>query len=973
MSWWKQIWFALWCAGAVGCGDATTDSELLSSPKNAQDTFMVDARSTYLRQVFDRPRRPTVIALEDMGASAGDTLRLRRQGEFARTWFRSMTGNGMAAVFSASDALRSARYRRRVVDAIDAGTDVVTPRTFFLRKRTDIAEDFEITDSVDVTVPTGATHLLVTAIDDYFGDNQSQGFAVVVEVITDSNLCTGVDCDDGNECTQDDCNPLNGACDNAQVADGEPCDFGGLPGICGGSVCQDAMLCDGVDCDNSNECTEDSCDPLNGECGNAPVADGTDCDAGGSPGLCMGGACAPADLCADVDCDDSNECTDDVCDPANGQCGSAPVVDGTPCNFSGLPGLCMGGLCQDAMLCQGVVCDDGNQCTIDDCDPLDGQCGSTPVPDGTGCDFGGLPGICNGGACEDANLCQGVVCDDGNECTADLCDPQDGLCDNTAVPNDTPCDFGGLPGLCQGGVCQDAALCQGVDCDDSNQCTADACDPQDGVCDNTAVADDTPCDFGGLPGRCMSGFCEDAMLCQGVVCDDSNECTADLCDPQDGLCDNTAVSNDTPCEFGGLPGLCQGGVCQDAGLCQGIDCDDSNQCTADACDPQDGLCDNTAVADDTPCDFGGLPGRCMSGVCEDAMLCQGVVCDDANECTADLCDPQDGLCDNNAVPNDTPCDFGGFPGLCQGGVCQDAALCQGVDCDDTNQCTADACDPQDGLCDNTAVADDTPCDFGGLPGRCMSGVCEDAMLCQGVVCDDSNECTADLCDPQDGQCDFTPEPSGTACNAGGGPGSGTCDGAGGCNANPACGDGNLDPSEVCDDGNTSSGDGCAADCTWEPVSATFNVCCNINAPINVGFSDITVDATALPTTQVVAGQMATVNIDGTVDTSGIPVGVNATLVQPSTFTLGGVVGSSTSQTFVIPTPQAFNPGNDPILQLGMHQLVADVDPGGATQVCIDVTDTVVTATIFGSTNTYACTPGTCAGAVNTPVCVDASP
>jgi len=101
-------------------------------------------------------------------------------------------------------------------------------------------------------------------------------------------------------------------------------------------------------------------------------------------------------------------------------------------------------------------------------------------------------------------------------------------------------------------------------------------------------------------------------------------------------------------------------------------------------------------------------------------------------------------------------------------------LCQGVVCDDTEQCTADSCDPQDGLCDFNAVTDDTPCNFNGLPGRCMSGVCEDAMLCQGVVCNDTNDCTADMCDPQDGQCDFNPVADDTPCGAGASCTSGVC-------------------------------------------------------------------------------------------------------------------------------------------------------------------------------------------------------
>jgi len=68
------------------------------------------------------------------------------------------------------------------------------------------------------------------------------------------------------------------------------------------------------------------------------------------------------------------------------------------------------------------------------------------------------------------------------------------------------------------------------------------------------------------------------------------------------------------------------GVCEDAGLCEGIVCDDGQQCTEDICDPAKGTCVYTPVEDDTSCNFNGFPGACASGVCEDAMLCEGVVC-----------------------------------------------------------------------------------------------------------------------------------------------------------------------------------------------------------------------------------------------------------------------------------------------------------------------------------------------------------
>ena len=134
-----------------------------------------------------------------------------------------------------------------------------------------------------------------------------------------------------------------------------------------------------------------------------------------------------------------------------------------------------------------------------------------------------------------------------------------------------------------------AACCApDVDCDDQNECTEDACNPVDGQCDYSNVAAGTSCDFGGLPGVCGVGACEDAMLCAGVDCDDQNECTTDTCDPANGLCDHANVVDLSACDFGGLPGICTAGVCEDAMLCAGVDCDDGNECTQDACDPMDG-------------------------------------------------------------------------------------------------------------------------------------------------------------------------------------------------------------------------------------------------------------------------------------------------------------------------------------------------------------------------------------------------
>jgi hypothetical protein len=71
--------------------------------------------------------------------------------------------------------------------------------------------------------------------------------------------------------------------------------------------------------------------------------------------------------------------------------------------------------------------------------------------------------------------------------------------------------------------------------------------------------------------------------------------------------------------------------------CAGIVCDEGNECTDDGyCDvvsfggPVVGVCFYDPYGKEgLPCDFDGIPGRCNYGVCEED-LCEGVVCDDGN-------------------------------------------------------------------------------------------------------------------------------------------------------------------------------------------------------------------------------------------------------------------------------------------------------------------------------------------------------
>jgi hypothetical protein len=111
---------------------------------------------------------------------------------------------------------------------------------------------------------------------------------------------------------------------------------------------------DPATCDDSNFCTDDSCDPAVG-CVNDPIDPAT--------------------------CDDSNFCTDDSCDPAVG-CVNDPI-DPATCDDSD---FCTDDSCDPAVGCVNdpidpeVDCDDDDICTLNECDPAVG-CVNPPDPD----------------------------------------------------------------------------------------------------------------------------------------------------------------------------------------------------------------------------------------------------------------------------------------------------------------------------------------------------------------------------------------------------------------------------------------------------------------------------------------------------------------------------------------------------------------------------------------------------------------
>ncbi len=285
------------------------------------------------------------------------------------------------------------------------------------------------------------------------------------ETCDTSRGCTAIDlpeCDDGVPCTWDTCDDTTGGCVNVALSD--RCDD---RVFCNGDetcdVKQDCVAGPLPLCEDGVPCTVDSCDIGSDACVSAP--DDERCDDGR---ICNGeetcdavDGCSAADL---PDCDDSIDCTWDTCDDATGDCIHVAIEarcsDDDVCN--GVEACNAERGCVQIAL--PLDCSDPWDCTLDRCDPLDG-CSNDPddslCSDGAFCNgaevcspdpYGWGEYFCTGGPRPD--------CDDVDICTNDSCDPD-------ADGGAGACAYGVPAEICASGVDED---CDGetdeVDCID---------------------------------------------------------------------------------------------------------------------------------------------------------------------------------------------------------------------------------------------------------------------------------------------------------------------------------------------------------------------------------------------------------------------------------------------------------------------------------------------------------------------------
>lgn len=294
---------------------------------------------------------------------------------------------------------------------------------------------------------------------------------------SDGDPCTVDDGCKGGLCVglSIDC-PADSPCITYACVQGE-CQATEQEGDCGSDACADRACVDGecvagelLQCDDGNHCTDDHCDPTLG-ClftpNSEPCDDANQCTLGD---ICSAAACAPG---ADSpECEDGNPCTDDSCHPEQGCLhfpNNAPCDDLDPC----LDGdYCVGGACIPGVM--QLLCDDGNLCTDDSCEPFSG-CAATP--NSAPCDDGDScfsADVCDGGECIPGTV--ELDCSDGNDCTNDACEPFVGCWHEVAVG---PCDDANActqDDSCVGAECVGLP----VVCNDENVCTADSCNMDGG-------------------------------------------------------------------------------------------------------------------------------------------------------------------------------------------------------------------------------------------------------------------------------------------------------------------------------------------------------------------------------------------------------------------------------------------------------------------------------------------------------------
>ena len=271
------------------------------------------------------------------------------------------------------------------------------------------------------------------------GTDCDDGLLCTEEDACSAGVCSGtaINCSSlDDDCNLGFCNEADGQCEPQPVNEGQACDDGTF--CTTGETCQAGSCTGGTNRDCSAEdddCNQGVCDEGSGACVKQPANEGGECDDGL---FCVVGETCQAGTCSGTqqrDCDDSEECTQDSCDDNVDQCVNDPLTDGTECGTRSCVGLdlvievCQSGTCTGN---QVIDCDDGVPCTADACDPA--GCQNTPNAGGcpdihigpaadtcphevggtptTACDYTGTAGLADAAAAAPAEGANFLIYDD---------------------------------------------------------------------------------------------------------------------------------------------------------------------------------------------------------------------------------------------------------------------------------------------------------------------------------------------------------------------------------------------------------------------------------------------------------------------------------------------------------------------------------------------------------------------------------
>jgi hypothetical protein len=143
----------------------------------AQGTVItLDPQASYL--LHDSTDSPAVNPLFVSLSGFGSTIRIEWLGDLCYVGGGGCSeisiANGVGAVFTTSNSISGATNLNRLTGVLPSGVAaLVTPNSWANNAVTDIAQDFAVPHAswLNLTVPTGATYLVVGVIDSHFSDN----------------------------------------------------------------------------------------------------------------------------------------------------------------------------------------------------------------------------------------------------------------------------------------------------------------------------------------------------------------------------------------------------------------------------------------------------------------------------------------------------------------------------------------------------------------------------------------------------------------------------------------------------------------------------------------------------------------------------------------------------------------------------------------------------------------------------------